>query len=619
MDSFHFLRPTWFLAILPLAIVLWLLWRRVGSRQAWRAGCDPELLPYLLVDEQGAMRRWPLLLIGVAGLLSILALAGPAWEKREQPVFREQSALVLALDLSRSMDAADIKPSRLTRARHKVLHMLQQRREGQTALIVYAATPFVVTPLTDDRATIASLVNSLETSLMPSQGSRPDLAVAKATELLQQAGHPRGDILLLTDGLGPVTVDNILAALGEQNHRISLLAIGTEEGAPIPLPDGGFLKNAAGEIVLPRLEDQELRRLAQSSGGRFHALTIGDNDIHHLLAPLKNQHSETVDKESEFTTDQWREEGPWLVLLILPLAALAFRRGYLAIALLFFLPPPPAAQAQDWQGLWTRPDQQASRTLEQGDARAAATLFEHQEWKAAAHYRAGEYQQAAETLEGVQFPDALYNKGNALAHAGHLPEAIQAYDEALELNPDNEDAQYNRDLVQKQLEQQQQQSSNQEQNQEENPEENQEQSEQENQQGQSQQDQSDTQEQSGEQDQPQQSRQSGAQGEESQQGQQEQSPGKEEEQRAQTQQEQNQEQHEESSGAEQKPEDGDKEKKEESQMAAADELSEDNSSKDPVTEQWLRRIPDDPGGLLRRKFRYQYKKQRQPLRERQQW
>lgn len=601
----HFLRPAWFLALPLLGLLLWLLWRQAVSSRAWGAVCDPELLPHLLVGEQGAVRRWPVLAVGMAGLLAILALAGPAWEKREQPVFREQSALVLALDLSRSMDAADIKPSRLARARHKIMDILQQRREGQTALIVYAAAPFTVTPLTDDRATIAAQVNSLKTGLMPSQGSRPDLAVAKAAQLLQQAGHARGDILLLTDGLEPVAVEKILAARDGQNHRISVLAIGTEEGAPIPLAGGGFLKNATGEIVLPRLEPRGLRRLAHSSGGRFHALSADDSDIQYLLAPLKGRRSADMDKERGLTTDQWREEGPWLLLLVLPLAALAFRRGCLAIALLFLLPPPPAAQALDWQGLWARPDQRASRALEQGDARAAAQLFENREWKAAALYRAGEYQQAAEALEGIQSPDALYNKGNALARAGRLPEAIQAYDAALEMAPDHADARYNRDLVRQQMRQQQQ-SSGQEQKK--------------SGQEEDRQDRPGQQDNPGEQDRQQegeQTGQSGEQGEESRPGQQEHSPspGADEEQQAHS----RQEQEEEAAGAGQKPGDSGDDQQEESQAASADELPQQNSKSDPVTEQWLRRIPDDPGGLLRRKFRYQYQQQRQPPREAQQW
>jgi len=592
MDSFHFLRPLWFLALVPLSLILWLLWHRTINSQAWRTVCEPELLPYLLVDEQGVKKRWPLLAVGLAGLLGITAIAGPVWKQHEQPVFREQSALVLALDLSRSMDATDIKPSRLARARHKITDILKQRREGQTALIVYAATPFLITPLTDDQATIAAQINSLETGLMPSQGSRPDLAVAKAAELLQQAGHPRGDILLITDGIQPVSTEQILAATGDKNHRISLLGIGTSEGAPIALADGGFLKNAAGEIVLPRLESQPLSRLAQASGGRFHKLSIDDSDIKYLLPPPQKQQLSNTEQEVTLTTDQWQEEGPWLLLLILPIAALAFRRGYLVLALFILLPHPQSASALDWKDLWSRPDQQASKTLQQGDASAAAKQFKNSEWKAAAHYKAGEYEQAIESLDGINTPDALYNKGNAQARAGKLPEALQTYDEALKLDPTNKDAEYNRELVEKQLEQQQQKDQQQQ-----NSDENQEQPEQEQQESQ---DKQKSQDQSGEQ-----------QEQESQQGE----PSDEE----QEQQKSEEEKQQEASAAEEKSEEQDDSEQKESQMTKPEELTEEEKNEAQATEQWLRRIPDDPSGLLRRKFKYQYQRQQQPVQEAQQW
>ncbi len=616
MDSFHFLRPLWFLALVPLVFILWLLWYRAISSQAWRAVCDPELLPYLLVDEQGVRRRWPLLAIGLTGLLGITAIAGPVWEQHAQPVFREQSALVLALDLSRSMDATDIKPSRLARARYKVADILKQRREGQTALIVYAGTLFLITPLTDDQATIAAQINSLETGLMPSQGSRPDLAVKKAAELLEQAGQQQGDILLITDGITPVSIEQILAATDNKKYRISLLGIGTPEGAPIALPEGGFLKNAAGEIVLPRLESQALSELAQASGGRYHKLSINDDDIRYLLAPLQNQHVDAAEKEAVLTTDQWQEEGPWLLLLILPIAALAFRRGYLVLAVFILLPHAQNASALDWQSLWSRPDQQASQTLQQGDASAAARQFENREWRAAAHYKAGEYEQAIESLDGINTPDALYNKGNALARAGKLPEALHAYDAALELNPADRDAEYNRKLVEKHIEQQQKQKQKQDQQQsaddkQQNSNDKQEQSEQ---------DSSDQQQQQGSQERPEDQDQSAEQQQQkSQQGNTSDEEQKSQESEAQQGDKEEKPQEQASSTAEDKPEEQHKSEQNKSQMAKPEDLTEDEKNAAQATEQWLRRIPDDPGGLLRRKFKYQYQRQRQPVQEAQQW
>ena len=339
MEPFHFLRPEWLLALIPLTLALWLMYRRKGQAGNWRSVCDPALLPYLMIEEKAKKASRALPLIGLAGLLAILALSGPSWRQMEQPLFRGEGSLVILLDLSRSMEATDIKPSRVARARYELLDILRKRREGQTALIVYAAQPFVVSPLTDDTRTIASLVNSLTTDIMPSQGSRPDLALGKGIELLKQAGSASGDLLFISDGLSNEALTRTLAAR-PQGYPVSVLAMGTSQGAPIPLAGGGFLKNLEGDIVISRLRETQLRRLATESGGRFSYLSADDRDIDSLLSQFDVEKSDEFDEKSAPLSSLWRDEGPWLVLLLLPLAALAFRRGYLLLVVFLSCPCP---------------------------------------------------------------------------------------------------------------------------------------------------------------------------------------------------------------------------------------------------------------------------------------
>ena len=199
--GFHFLRPFWFLAIIPLTFVIWRMTKQTRNQRGWAGVIDAALLPHVLISKEIQSRKWPKILIGLLALLAIMASAGPVWEQLPQPVFRNDSALVIALDLSRSMDAADLKPSRLIRARFKIVDLLKQRKEGQTALLVFAADAYTVTPLTDDGDTILSQLKALTTDLMPQQGSRADRAMLKASDLLKQAGSTKGDILLITDGL----------------------------------------------------------------------------------------------------------------------------------------------------------------------------------------------------------------------------------------------------------------------------------------------------------------------------------------------------------------------------------------------------------------------------------
>lgn len=432
-----------------MVMLFWFHHRRKTHSRSWSAVCDPELLPHLLVGGSNGRKEGRTLIVFVlAGCLSLFALAGPVWKQLEQPVFRDDSALVLVLDLSRSMDTADIAPSRLARARLKLIDILKKRREGLTALVVFAAEPFVVSPLTQDSETIVSQVSALKTSLMPRQGSRPDLALKKAGALLKQAGVPRGRVLVMTDGLENVStkkMDHAVRSLNARGHSLYILGVGTLEGAPIQLPGGGFLKNKQGTIVIPRLDEKGLMALARQGRGRYQALSVDDRDLAVLLGENLPDRLHEASEDSGFKTDRWREEGPWLLLPLLPLAGLAFRRGILLIVFLSLLPI--SAQALDWETLWSRPDQRAAKAFAEGDADRAADLFEHPEWKAAAHYRAGLYEKSVDTLEGINTPDAFYNKGNALARLSLFSEAIQAYDEALKRDPEHQDALYNKNQL----------------------------------------------------------------------------------------------------------------------------------------------------------------------------
>lgn len=621
----HLLRPYWLLALAPLVAVLVLWWRRRGDTANWSRVCDPALLPFLLLPGQSAAsRRW-LQVLGLIGLLAILALAGPAWKKLEQPVFRDPSALVILLDLSRSMDSRDLQPSRLVRARLKLLDILNQRREGQTALVVYAAQAFAVVPLTDDSDTIAALAASLDTSLMPGQGSRPDRALDQALELLAQAGVPRGDILVIADSSGSAPPDQAVARAVTAGHRVHVLGVGTPEGAPIPAPGGGFVKDPQGNIVVPALERDALHTLATRGEGRYADLSLDDRDLVYLLSGLGRPSPLTEAQEAGLSAERWREEGPWLLLLALPLAALAFRRGYLLVLLAMLVPLPPPVQALEWPDWWQRPDQQAADLLGKGDATEAARRFADPEWKAAAHYRAGAYEETVSALADLETPDALYNKGNALARAGRLQEALRAYDQALEHQPGHEDAAYNRELVEEAL----------------------------NQQTQPETQQGDEESQPNQQeDQPQNQGQDGDQGSESegspedggQDSGPEESPGQESEPQPpdppdSSQGEQGREQDSpQESPQRQQSEPGDSAEEPAPGSAQAAEAPEDSAgaeqaeaqgaSEEPDPElaeesqarrQWLRRIPDDPGGLLRRKFRYQYQRLAEPQPETQNW
>ncbi|MCI0667110.1 MAG: VWA domain-containing protein, partial [Methylococcaceae bacterium] len=451
-SEFHFLRPEWFWA-LPVLFALSLAWlRRSLSRGGWADLCDDRLLPYILEQRPERNSRGPWLLFVLAALLSIIALAGPTWKRNPAPVYRNESALVIVLDLSKSMDAEDIQPSRLSRARFKISDILQQRKDGLTALVVYTNEAYTVTPLTDDRATIANQLPALETSIMPAQGTRTSPALKRAAELLKQSGNPRGNILLITDGVDRQSTE-VAEELSQEGYRLYVMGVGSEEGAPIPLQGGGFIKDAQGNIVVSRLETRELDSLARSGGGFYQTLTLDDRDVRLLLRSFDQLHELPRAERGTGQADQWVEEGPWLLSAVLPIAALAFRRGYLAILLFLTLPFPQAVHAWQWKDLWQTRDQQGYQAYQQRNYDRAAELFEDPAWKAASEYSAGKYQNALETLDKVDAESAAYNRGNALARSGRLQEALESYNRALELNPDDDDARYNKKLIQEALKQ----------------------------------------------------------------------------------------------------------------------------------------------------------------------
>ena len=599
-NEFHFLRPYWLLAFLPTVVFLVWFARRRFAMLRWQNIIDPALMPHVLIGAGYRTRRRITTILALAGALLILALAGPAWQHQPQPVYRGQDALIIALDLSRSMDVADIKPSRLARARFKINDILARRTEGQSALIVYATEPYVISPLTDDTRTIISQLPALTTDLMPAQGSRADRALEKAAELLQQAGSSTGEILLVTDGVALDQVTDKARELHDAGIRISVLGVGTLDGGPISGP-AGFVKRADGSIVISKFDAASLDKLAAEGGGIFRRLSADETDVEQLLAQFGTGVDES--EETGLEVDIWREEGPWLLLPLLPLAALAFRRGVLAAWLLVIILPIRPADAFEWTDLWSRPDQRASQLFDTGDAPGAADIFDDPAWKAAAEYRAGRYENSLTATQNLDDIEANYNRGNSLARLGRYDEAIATYDEVLELDTEHHDARYNRDLL---LEQQQQQDSEGESNQQSG-------------------EQQDSENNSGEQEPSGQQKQSEQQsaGDDASAGdntsQADAEPSDDGEQREGTPDPTTDEATEQAAEpAIQEPEDETDGVPEDAQATTlADTPVSDEDAQ--ATEQWLRKIPDDPGGLLRRKFLYQYQQQSSGRQEDEQW
>src|SRR5690606_6566219 len=369
----HLLRPFWLL-ILPLPLwLLWHLWHRQRQQGSWQRLLPVAFHDTLLTGGRVRNSRLPWLALGGAWLLTWLALLGPSWQQLEQPSLKRAAPLVVLLEMTPAMLAGDLQPTRLEHARHKVLDLLRLRQDAQTAVVVFAGSAHTLVPLSDDLATTENLLDAIRPELMPEDGHRADLAVAQALALLEQGAQGRGQVLLIGSTLAAEEQAGIASLLAGSGWRLSILGIGTEQGAPIAQQGGGFLKDPQGAILIPQLDAKGLQRFANELGGRYQSASLDDAD---LLALGLHETGNAATQASEASQlSVWLDQGHWLLLPLLVLAACAARRGWLFCLPLLLLVP-PSAQAFEFDDLWLRPDQQGQRLLEAQRPADAAQRFE---------------------------------------------------------------------------------------------------------------------------------------------------------------------------------------------------------------------------------------------------
>ncbi len=455
----HFERPYLLLLLIPVALIGWYQWRHAKRLGQWQSLLPVALHPWLLSGRDVRPSRLPKALLAIAWLLAVLALSGPSWEKLEQPSYRSSDALVIVLDASQFMLASDVQPNRLAHAKRKIMDLLESRDDALTGIVVYAGSSHTLVPLSNDLGTARNLLDAVKPDIMPLAGQRADLGVARAVQLLEQGGRPQGRILLLTSAISADAEQALSEQADSYAGRLSILGFGTAEGAPIPLSDGSLLKDQQGRIVLPRTDSAQLAQQAAAIDAGFSMATLDSRDIDALGL---NQRQLGYQRSQEQRLNRWHDQGYWLLLPLVLLAASAARRGWLmALLLCLTLPLPQQANAFGWDDLWLRPDQQGERLLNQQQAAAAASTFADLAWRAEALYQAGDYQAAAKLWARQDGANADYNRGNALAKAGELSAALAAYDEALDLDPGLSQAADNRALVEALLKQQEQQQSEQ--------------------------------------------------------------------------------------------------------------------------------------------------------------
>ena len=655
LNQFHFLRPEWFAALIPLLLLVILIRKATAKQSGWQSVIPSHLYQYMVIGKTEVGAKPPIMLLAIAWFVSVIALAGPTWERLPQPVYQLKMGHVIVIDMSLSMRATDMTPDRLTRAKYKAIDLVNAIGEGEMGLVAYAGDAFVISPLTEDAANITTLIPSLSPEIMPVPGSDPLLGIESAAALLTNAGYNSGMIYWITDGIELAQQNELQEYVASIPFTLNALTVGTAEGAPIRQQSGELLKDHTGSIVIPKLNDDAVKGVVKTSGGRFESFTSNDADIEALAAIslLDKGNSEEDEEDSNIQGDQWKEVGPYLVVLLLPLAAFAFKRGLVFLLLVGLLSPPIMQKAHALQGSdvaserqsgiensaqpkslswWQKPfmndNQEALNSYQRGKYKDAVSQFDDKLWKASSLYKSGEYERALAAFENIPGPESLYNQGNALAKLGKLEKAIEKYELALQEAPDFEDAKANKKIIEDLLEQQaQQEKQNQQQNQQQGSDQNQNQDNQQNNGEDDQQQSGEPNNQDGEQNDnsDQQSGQNQQQNSTEQNGEQQNSdnaersedsePSEPEQQEPSSQQDNaDQGENAQQNSAQALDEEESSAQEAEAMQSQAGELSDAEKEELQRMESLMRRVPDDPAFLLKRKMQLEaQKRQRQRM------
>jgi Ca-activated chloride channel homolog len=632
IEQFTFIR-TDYLWLIPIIVILFFILNRVmQSKTDWDSIIAAELQPYLL-NKRGAqttaINTWPLVAACIACLIACFCLAGPSWEKVSSPVEKNSHAMVVIADLTLSMHTSDIKPSRLVRMRYKILELLKRNRDRQIALVVYSGDAHIVSPLTDDANNIAALVPSLTPEIMPSIGSNADAAFTLAEQLLEQSAAKQNTLVWLTDEVLASQTDSIVKKVGRQDAQLFIIGVGTEQGGPVVLPSGKFVKTDRGRIVNAPMSRDRLMAISTKTQGQYFDLQGDNSDIDRIFEQdlslgIRDATAGTTDKESRQQIDQQYDRGAYFAIALLPFVLLSFRRGWLLSLLLsvnlmttesVWATEKPEQSSFEWQDLWQTDDQQGEALFNQQAFSEATETFDRADWRGLAAFKAKNYDAAIEQFSHAidspgQQPNSLanlhYNLGHSFAHSQDFESAINAYGTALSLNPNLEQAKTAKALLEQLQKQQQQQKQQDQQGQQENA---------------NQQDSSDTNSaqssNTANDANPSNNSENASESSEQQTGSNDKTEDQQnallDQQAQRAANKQQQEQSTEQTGNPNQPTEKQIEqpslKKNESVSDSENQGIGDEQDFDPQRqaelEQWLQKIPDDPGGLLRRKFNYQ--------------
>lgn len=473
--NFHFSEPAYFLILIliPILLILYVYTKgRLVRNKQINQFIDAHLLPHLLIQENRTKKKWHYLApYSLIIVLVTLALAGPRWDYREMETFKASTNLIVLLDLSKSMDAEDLKPSRIKRAKQEIEDLLKSAKDINVALIGFAADPHLISPLTEDYQTILHLLPSISTELIHIQGSKLTPAIEMSLNLLKlnrNLVNQNNNILLITDGgYSDPSVISRIKEINENNIQLYVIGVGSNSGSPIPDNTGRFITQNS-QTVISKLEEEKLLQLTKKTRGFYTQSHYTEQDTKNILQEIKRRNK---DRDKNKTKTRFWEERFYIFLIPAMIVLLfSFRRiktnsyAIFVLAMLISSICSNSAQAIDleyFEQLFLNKNQKAKKAFESKELDKATELFTDPYNKGVSLYKQGNYKEAAELFAKSNNEEVsaqrLYNLGNSFVKMQKFNEAIQQYEAALQQNPDYEDAKYNLELVRKHLQEQKQQ------------------------------------------------------------------------------------------------------------------------------------------------------------------
>lgn len=464
-NQLHFASPSWFWGTLLIPLVWTLLLYFAPTKRCLRhleKFIDAHLIQYLLIkSEDRGQRQWKNLLVWSAvWLFLILALAGPRWNFRELELLSKDQSIVILLDLSESMNARDVKPSRLVRAKQKIEDFIHLSKGVKIGLIAFAADPHMITPLTEDKETIRHLLPLLDTDLVHIQGSRLSPALEMASAMLEVEPGANKAVLLVSDGgFEDETSIGLVKKIANKGIAFHVMGVGTHEGAILQDIKGNPVKKN-GTPIMSRLVRESLENISNMGNGRyFEGESLEQGEAIILKELETNARAREVAKKKQL----WDEGFYLFILPVLPIVLWWYRRGAIVVVLLIFLAPYFDLQAVARQEYFMNSEQLGEFALNDGDYDKAISTFKDPYRKGVAYYKAGNFEAAEKMFRNSSrldvSSDASYNLGNALARQQKFQEAIEVYESLLKKMPDHKKAKENVEIVKKMLEQQKQEDS----------------------------------------------------------------------------------------------------------------------------------------------------------------